>query len=66
MTLQTLSNRLEATLKSLRTLRSLMNDTKILFIPIASCLEKKKMQIDEVYIQVKVTPLSTIWPISHT
>lgn len=42
MTLQTLSNRLEATLKSLRTLRSLMNDTKILFIPIASCLEKKK------------------------
>ena len=35
-----------------------MNDTKILFIPIASCLEKKKMQLDEVYIQVKVTPLS--------
>ena len=58
MTLQTLSNWLEATLKSLRTLRSQMNDTKILFIHIASCLEKKKMQLDEVYIQVKVTPLS--------
>ena len=58
MTLQTLSNWLEATLKSLRTLRSQMNDTKKLFVPIASCLEKKKMQLDEVYIQVKVTPLS--------
>ena len=57
MTLQTLSNWLEATLKSLRTLRSLMNYTNLLFIPIASCLEKK-IQIDEVYIQVKVTPLS--------
>ena len=60
MTLQTLSNWLEATLKSLRTLRSQINDTKNFSVVYPYCilLREKKMQLDEVYIQVKVTPLS--------